>query len=159
MRSLAVLALLLAPSLPRPTGACSPVDPNFGPHSLDPQHSTDVSPPGTVTASSDVYYEDGDQGGCGTTTCGGYGTHIRLGVSATDDRTSAERMGYQLTVVAGQPPIGIDLPTRPLISAYGELILHFNADDRSFTFDLEIRAIDLNGNIGPASVITISYPE
>ncbi len=158
MRRLALLALLLAPSIPRPTGACEPADRNGGVHTLDPQHATDATPPAAPTARFDVYYYDEDDGpGCGTS-CGGFGTHISLYVGALDDRTPGDQMGYQLTVVGGQPPIGIDLPTRPLKTFGGELSLYFNGDDHSFTFDLEVRAIDLNGNIGPATVITITNP-
>ena len=69
MRRLALLALLVAPSLPRPSGACSALSDNDGDHVIDATFATDTVPPSAVTASAAVEIDDGsddDGGGCGT---------------------------------------------------------------------------------------------
>lgn len=162
MNRLAVLALILiAPSIPRPTGACSPLAANNGPHELDLQFATDTVAPSAVTASAAIDDDKGSSdggGGCSTPVCGDGGSFVVLNVSATDDRAPAERIGYRLTISGGQPPQGLDLPATAVLSASGDLLLRYNINASAFAFDLDIRAVDLNGNIGPATVIAVSNP-
>ncbi|MBA3454905.1 MAG: hypothetical protein H0T42_17585 [Deltaproteobacteria bacterium] len=159
MRLLAIAALLVAPSIPRWSGACEPTPDNDGPHALDPVFAADTVAPSAVTATSLIERADeGDGGGCGTPKCGGGGTAVYLSVAATDDRTPKDRLGYRLTLAGGQLPSGLSLPTTPVLSSYGELRLRLPSDAGAFAFDLEIRAIDLNGNVGPATVIAVANP-
>jgi len=156
MRHLALLALLLAPSIPRPTGACDRAAGDGGPQFRDSLHSADVVPPSAVTATFDVFHDDNGEGGCGST-CTGDSSHIRLDLAATDDRAMAREIGYQFAIVSGQPPDGIRLPSGPLLATYeGHLELPFDGRDRNFAFALEIRAVDLNGNVGLPTIIDIA---
>lgn len=157
MRHLAVLTLLaIAPSIPRPTGACSPRSPgDGGPHRPDPAYAGDAVAPSAVMATSMVVFGD-DSVGCNSG-CGGAVAEIQLHVEATDDQAPADELGYQLTVIDGLPPPGFEAPAQVRLSDYGYFILHFSPSFRgSFTFDLELRAVDLNGNVGPPTVITVT---
>jgi len=156
MKNALVAALLvLAPSIPRPSGACSPVEDDYGPHDRDPAFVTDTVAPSAVDATYDVYRSSGG-GGCANSCGSGFST-IQLSVHATDDRTSSERMGYRFTIVGGQPPPRILFPTGDRISSYGQFNWRFDPDyDGAFSFDVEIRAVDLNGNLGPATIVTLA---
>ena len=161
MRRLALLALLLAPSIPRPTGACSAVSENAGERQLDPAFSTDLVPPSAVTASAVVDRDDDDGGGgggCNGAQCVTSGSFVFMSVYAMDDRAQKEQLGYRLTLASGELPAGMNLPTTAVISDSGELRLRFPNDAPAFAFELEIRAVDLNGNNGPATVIAVSDP-
>jgi hypothetical protein len=161
MKRLAVLALILiAPSIPRPTGACSTVPENNGPHGLDLAFASDTVAPSAGIASASIDTADGDGGGgggCGTPLCGDGGSFVVLNVSATDDRAPGERIGYRLTIAGGQPPQGLDLPATAVLSFSGDLLLRFPINAPAFAFDLEIRAVDLNGNIGPSTVVAVAH--
>jgi len=158
-RHLAVLALLLAPSIPRPTGACSPLPENDGSHVVDPAFAGDAVAPSAVTATFSVIHPSNEGSrGCAPIDCGPGVPHIDLDVVATDDRAPTDRLGYHLTVLSGEPPGGLSLPSGPVLTAYGDLLLRFAADAGGFNFALEVRAVDLNGNVGPPSTITISDP-
>lgn len=163
MRSLAIVALLLAPSIPRPTGACSPLATGTYPHTLDAAFASDTTAPSVTVSGSFSLIEDSGEnggGGCGTVDCGNGGNYIAIQPTATDDQTPAARIGYRFAIAAGQPPQGLDLPATAVGNDYGaEMLLpYYGAPGAPFSFDLEIRAVDLNGNVGPATVITISNP-
>lgn len=144
--------------LPRTAGACSLAGNDD--HHLDPAHAGDTTPPSLATASAElVWHEDDDGGGgCGSTvaSCGSYGL-ITLAVAATDDAAPADDLGYQLRVIAGVPPSGLNLPAQNVRAFSGELLVYFDYSSPGFDFDLEIRAVDLNGNLGPPSVVSISH--
>lgn len=158
MRYLALLALVLAPSIPRPSGACSVDSGHGGDHRLDPAHATDVTPPGAVTADFVLFYDEEEDDSIGCNSCGGGDySRIQLALAATDDRTEADRLAYTFAITAGQPPGGIDLPFNPRFTAYdGGIQLQISREDRDFAFQLEVRAVDLNGNVGAPTVITIT---
>lgn len=157
MRRLALLLLVLAPSLPRPTGACSALPDNAGEHVVDTAFATDLVPPSAVTVAIAVEREPGSgNGGCGGAACSDRSNIVFLSVDATDDRAPSARLGYQLTVVAGQVPSGMIIPTTAVGAIDGDLRLWFPNDTKAIAFDLEIRAVDLNGNVGPATVVAIS---
>jgi hypothetical protein len=161
MNRLAALALILiAPSIPRPTGACSALAENSGPLELDAAFAADAVPPSAVIASVSIDADDGDGGGgggCGTPLCGDGGHFVVLNVSATDDQAPAQRIGYRLAVVGGQAPEGMTIPSTAVLSDNGDLLLRFLNTTSAFAFDLEIRAVDLNGNIGPATVLAVVH--
>ena len=78
---------------------------------------------------------------------------IEIDVTAMDDRAGSA-VGFELQAIGGAPPASFDSgPVRESLN--DTLMLYFNPDHGSFTFDLQIRAIDLNGNLGPPTVITI----
>ncbi len=159
MRSLLLLALIAAPSIPRPTGACSALPDHGGEHVVDAAFANDLVPPSAVTVVSAVDRDPGDGGGgCGGAACSDKSNIVFLSLDATDDRAPVARLGYQLRVVAGQVPSGMTIPTTAVDAIDGDLRLWFPSDTRSIAFDLEIRAVDLNGNVGPATVIAISDP-
>lgn len=154
---LALALLVVAPSIPRPSGACSPVPDDNGPHELDVTFSADAVAPGAVDATSSVSRSSGGGGGCaGTDSCGGGFSMVRVALTAVDDRTPEERMGYRFAIVGGQPPPGLLFPSGDR-TAYGEVNWRFDSSYRgSFSFDVSIRAVDLNGNVGPATTLTVA---
>jgi hypothetical protein len=160
-RAVAILLLALAPSLPRPTGACDLVPEDHGPHVLDPAHASDTEAPSAPVVSFEVYRAERESAGCGTyDTCGNGDSTIHVVVSATDDLTPADQLGYRFTILSGYVPPNLRVPAddrRPW--AGDELSWRFAGDYRgAFQFDVEVRAVDLNGNVGPATVLTISDP-
>lgn len=161
MRHVAIAAVLaLTPSVPRPSGACSLV-PESSPHLLDPAFAADTTAPGAVTASALVEVPPTrDGGGCGATPlCGDGGSFLVVFVDATDDRTPAGRLGYRLEVVGGQVPAGFTLPTEALAPDGGEVRIRIATARAPFSVEVAVRAVDLNGNEGPATVITIAQQE
>jgi hypothetical protein len=141
MRHYVIAALLaFAPSIPRPVGACTPYPTDGGLHTLDLAHGTDRTPPSAPTASYSVYEgSPADGGGCGgKPECGGAPATIYIDLSAIDDRTPATEMGYKLAIADGA--IGL---------RFDSTMLH------GWSFDLEIIAVDLNGNEGPPVIVTI----
>jgi hypothetical protein len=143
----------------RPAHACSP--PHTPPHELDATHAGDIVAPSEVTARAAILRTD--DGGCGDKPdpCGDLAV-IAITLEASDDATSFADLGYELRLVGGELPLGLTLPTGPVRSGStlgGSLGLTFDGDDHAgFSFDLEIRARDLNGNLGPPTVLTIGEP-
>jgi hypothetical protein len=115
---------------------------------LDPAYATDAVAPGPVTATAEVSRSD-EPDGCTIDTCGS-GATIALAVSATDDRAPTERLGYRVAIVGGDVPEGFWVDAAA-IQANGWLYYSFN-DDRAFSFQVEVRAVDLNGNAGPPTL-------
>lgn len=160
--ALAAFALLATTTFPRFSGACSPAPTDGGTLFPDPAYAADVIPPSAVTASVvDVNRPlDRSEIGCGGGgTCGRGPGEITLALSATDESSGAE-VGYKFTVVGGQPPEGFWIgpnfndPLRTLEGS-GTIGLTFDPDAKPFSFDLEIRAVDLNGNEGAPVVVAI----
>jgi hypothetical protein len=151
--AIVAVAVAVAPSIPRPVGACSLVPPDGGIHELDPGEATDDVAPSAVTVTATLYQGSNDSG-CSQSTCGDLPPSVGLRITATDDRTPRDLLGYRIRVVRGQPPIGIQLPGSA-VRAFGDDIRLTHDDDDSIDFDLEIHAVDLNGNLGPSTVVTI----
>jgi hypothetical protein len=151
----ATSAQLIAPA---PLGACSLATNED--HHLDLAFGSDKTAPGTVTASvyDLIHHEnDGDGGGCGThvASCGSFSS-LTLDVSAIDDQTPAERIGYRLRVISGDTPRDFNVPMQDVRAFGSQLYLYFAVDDHDFDFELEIRAVDLNGNAGAPTVVAIT---
>lgn len=137
---------------PRAASACTPIPTDY--LVIDPAFADDTQAPGVVsTAPVTIYRYEG--AGCGDSGCGNY-AFIDIPVMALDDRAPAARLGYHLDVVGGSAPrpywtdgwaIVPDDPTR--------LRLYFDVEAPAFEFDLSIRAVDLNGNLGPPTVVHI----
>ena len=146
---LALGAVLLAAD-PKLADACS-----FAPnetHELDPAFSSDTTAPGAPTVSAMVHRWEYPS------SCFDIGL-ISVALAATDDAAPANRLGYKLRVASGDPPdrlgIGADAIAPPSLDG-GSVSLFFSYMDYAFAFDLEVRAVDLNGNEGPPTIVFIA---
>lgn len=158
--SFAAVMMVAAPTattvlVPRTAHACSLVS-NYE-HELDATYADDATPPGSVTVTADVARLH-DSGGCGAVaTCGSYG-FIELYVDAGDDRTPSDQIGFQVTVVGGTTPPGWNVhagnasAVRP--ADPGRLVIYFDVD-APLDVQLEVRAVDLNGNVGAPATVTV----
>ena len=150
-------------SIERASLACSFGSPQ--PLVLDPQaKASDTTPPSVPVAKVDSVRR-----GRGPTTnsdcsqsassCDDIGS-IDIAVTATDDQTPTDRMGYQVEVVAGRLPDGLALPTGPVLQMGGHLYLHWidGATDgqEPISFTLTIRAVDLAGNTSPPADVEVA---
>jgi MYXO-CTERM domain-containing protein len=156
--ALAATSALVA--LPRPASACSLATNDLW--IQNPAHASDTTAPsrpaiGAVEVTR--HFED-EQSGCGrnVSSCGSFGT-MEINVSATDDRAQAQDIGYEVRIVGGNAPDAFD-PTRegrvrPFFGE-GRMIFFFDVDSPDFSVDLEIRAVDGNGNVGDPIVVTVT---
>jgi hypothetical protein len=138
----------------RPAAACTPVD-NWA-HVLDPAQADDHTPPSAVTVHDVIVSRDSGGDGCAAS-CGGPDLTIQL--TASDDRSGP--IGYRVAIVGGRPPRGLWINPEPVAPAYGASHLQylFEDDDYGWSFDVELRAVDGNGNLGPATRVTIADPD
>ncbi len=117
-----------------------------------------MTPPTLQSASAEAW-ERNVTGGCG----GGCGhpSLVYVQVIAVDDRAFATDIGYKFAITRGEAPRGFTLPSGALRAEVdgignGELGLRYSDDAPSgFSFDLEIRAVDLNGNESAPITVTI----
>ena len=83
-------------------------------------------------------------------------------VSASDDQTAVENLGYQIEVATGRLPDGLVLPTGAVRTLGGNLFLGWidgaSDDQEPLSFSLTIRAVDLAGNVGPPVTVTVADP-
>jgi hypothetical protein len=150
----AVLAFALASSAR--ADACS-----FAGHEIhvldDAEKTLDTTPPSAIgeTTYSVTRGRGPERSGCSETSssCDDIGG-IQLYVSeVTDDRTSLEKLGYRVEVVAGSLP-GFSTPTTAVRAFNGnQLFFHWidDAEEEQESIDVtfRIRAVDLAGNEGP----------
>jgi hypothetical protein len=137
------------------------------PHTLDAQAQvSDSTPPGVPTVSVEsIHRGKGPQGsGCSqsASSCDDIGT-VSLLVSATDDQSSAENIGYRIELASGTLPSGLTLPSGAVRAlGGGSLVMVWidgNTDQQeALSFSLTIRAVDLAGNVGQPATIQISDP-
>jgi uncharacterized protein (TIGR03382 family) len=154
---LLAVAIAVLIQAPPPAHACTlaPLED----HQLDATYSSDTVAPSAVAATAIVERQD-TGGGCAgaQSRCGG-GAWITIAVSATDAAAPDDKLGYQLRIVDGDPPAGLVIPDAPVIPQGGQLYLHFSADDHAgFELDIELRARDLNGNLGPPTIVVAGEP-
>ena len=95
--------------------------------------------------------------GCELNSCADIG-RIDLTLTASDDRTPAEDVGYKLRFASGErPDADLRLPEEPV---HSPMTLYWGdgASDiqESFDFFLEIAAVDRAGNTGPWTLIEIA---
>lgn len=152
MRTLLLAASLLAVLVnARPATACCAVAGgscgwgNYGLHEIDPAHADDTTPPSAPVV--DVEITRYDQG------CGSDSLDLELAMQATDDRAPAERIGFLITVASGDVAIQIE---EGAIVPSGPVVFYFSDDEVPFEGELEVRAVDLNGNLGPPTIVEIS---
>jgi hypothetical protein len=148
---------LLALACPDPVGACSIIgNPD---HTVDAAYADDETPPGAVTASVLVRrFDQGGGGGCGGTAVSScYDVaFVEVTVAATDDAAPAEQLGYQVRVASGQAPAGMTPPAGAIRAEQGVLVLPFSYMQSGFSFELEVSAVDLNGNLGPPTLVAVT---
>lgn len=154
MRPLLLVASLLGFLVnARPAEACCAVAGGgacgyggYSQHVTDPAQADDTTPPSAPTV--DVEITRYDQG------CGSNGLDLELTMQATDDRAPAERIGFLITVARGEFSIEID--EGAIVPYDGPVSFYFDDDELPFEGELEVRAIDLNGNIGPPTIVEVS---
>ncbi len=158
----ALLVIALAPSIPRPIGACS-LEPRDGGIWREEPVEADTQAPTQLTATYGVDWpEDGSSVACGGGGgCGPGPAYFVFHLSAVDDNVTAEGLGYRFVVVGGQPPRGLETASQALMPdpfAQGEgaeIGISFSRDAGHFSFDMQITAIDRNGNESEPIVIEI----
>jgi hypothetical protein len=139
----------------------------FPAHVIDPQAAaSDTTAPGAPAISVARIVRgkgpDTDYSSCSqsATSCDDMGS-IDLRISAQDDQTPTDQLGYQFEVVAGTPPSGLTLPTGPTRLLGSDIYLDWpdgNTDDQeSISFSLAIRTVDLAGNLGPATTVQVQH--
>jgi hypothetical protein len=123
-------------------------------HILDPaEQAVDSQPPGTPALANLKIQRGRDpkHQGCSSaaSSCDDVGT-VSFTVTALDDRTTAAMMGYRLTVSRGHAPdlffLGED------VRGYDDVIYlkwtdGASDDQEDLDFDLDVRAVDLAGNV------------
>lgn len=156
-----LLVLAVTPSIPRWSGACEPALRDGGTWEARPT-AGDTQGPTQVTATSTIerHGESHSPLGCGTT-CGQGFAYIVLQLSAVDDIATPDTIGYRFAIASGQPPEIYDaLSETKLVDPYSEggreIGLRFDINAAPFTFDLEVVAVDGNGNESAPVVVEIS---
>lgn len=150
MRSMLVLAAL-ALAMPRDADAC--LQPTYEEHVLDRSQLSDTMKPGPVSIS--MWIEQPDGGGCATreSRCAEpAGRRLVVMVSASDDQTPPDKMGYRVDITSGRAPF----PAPGDVRAIDGLLRFDLGDSEDYEFELAIRAVDLNGNMGPPTYTPIA---
>jgi MYXO-CTERM domain-containing protein len=158
MRLALCAALVGLFAVPCEAHACVPEFPGITPHELDPAYASDIVAPGTPQATFSISrHEIG--GGCAQSDCDGRYADVYVDVTGGDDRTPQERLGYILTIAGGDTPAKMysAVPNgMPVFQGQGSFRFGFDYDDRDFAFDVEIRTVDLNGNISEPTLLHIA---
>lgn len=152
MRTILVL-VVLAVIAPRDAHAC--FEAGFEQHHLDRSQLADRVKPGPVAIS--MWIEEASDGGCvapGDKKCGPPPPRaLVVHVAASDDQTPPDKLGYRVTITAGMAPFLAPGDIRP---GDGDLLVFDLGESEELDFELAIRAVDLNGNLGPATYTQIA---
>jgi hypothetical protein len=162
MRFVFLAASALLALAVRPSDACVPIDEEITPHEVDPAQANDTTPPPTPTATFSISRGESDSGCLSKSDCDGTYADIYVDVVGSDDVTPTERLGYILTIAGGDVPYHLYSRAgdgTPVFQPRGEFRYGFDYNDTEFAFDLEVRTIDLNGNISPPTVLHIALDE
>lgn len=117
----------------------------------------DVTPPSATTVDSikASVVDDDPEASCGTSDyC--IGAVLTVKFLATDDVTPADRIGFKVKILSGQPPEEFELGPMPVKGNQARFTYAFPSE--AFSLDMEVRAIDLNENLGPPTLFTVSQP-
>lgn len=135
MKALAAVAAAaaLVAVVPRPARACS----LFGYDPMFLSAGSDTVAPTLSVGPATVWRGDGS--------CAGTGL-VQVEVTATDDQTPANVIGYQVLVTRGDVRFP-GLPATPFTQLSGDLSLHFNDTGQALDLTLQVRAVDRNGNL------------
>jgi len=149
----------LALAIPRAAQACSY---GYQPHQLDAaEKAVDTTPPATPVAGPITISRGhgASHTGCGgsiASSCDDLGS-VTFALSATDDRTPAATMGFRVTArgpgsFEGVFPLDMDVRLFD-----GKMVVRWidgaTDNQESLDFDLEVRAIDLAGNVSAEPAI------
>jgi hypothetical protein len=151
----AVLVALFA--VPGDADACELEPPQITPHELDPAYANDTVAPGTPQAMFSISrHEVG--GGCAQTDCDGKYANVYVDVTGGDAQTPPERLGYILTITGDTPArLFTAVPNgMPVFQPQGSFTYGFDYDDHEYAFDLEVRTVDLNGNVSEPMLLHIA---
>ena len=143
---------------PQEANACVPVDAEITDHAIDPAYAGDTTPPPAPQVDVQIARRD-TGGGCTSTDCDGQSANIYIDITAGDDMTPAARMGYILTISGGDTPTGLysrAVDGMPYFQPHGSFGYGFDYNASDFAFDVEVRAIDLNGNISAPTIVHIA---
>lgn len=138
------------------------------PFRLDPmEQALDTSPPGrTVVKELGITRGRGPRsagdGAWSSTSCDDIGTIAMILKPPTDDRTAADKLGYEVRIVAGQAPNGI-VRLEPRLARDGRLFLRWvdgaHDNQEPIDFSIVIVAVDAAGRRGaPSAAIRIHDP-
>jgi hypothetical protein len=149
----------------RQADACSFASPT--PLTVDPQaQATDGTPPSAPVGKLDHITRG--KGPKRTSTCGmsvsscdDLGS-IAITVSATDDQTASDQLGYRVELASGRLPGDLALPTAPILAMGGYLYFHWldgaTDEQEEVSLSLAISAVDRAGNAGPSATVEIHSP-
>ena len=84
-----------------------------------------------------------------------YGAVMRAKFRATDDLTPADQLGFTVVLLEA-PPDGFELGPMPIRG--GEGIFTYPLPAKAFSLEMEVRAVDLNNNVGPPTRFTVVQP-
>jgi hypothetical protein len=161
MRRLLLAVLLSGSALfaaPRAL-ACSLV-PEPEAHTVDTAlKATDTTPPArpTITLLQVIQDHDSPPGD----SCGDVSS-LSLELSATDDQSPMDKLGFELEVVGGALPKGLVLPTEAVrTTSYNanRLTWTFGESNQDFSFALRVTAIDEAGNRSTPSDVVLEEGE
>lgn len=153
--------IALAALPPRNADACVKPDDGLMPHVLDPAQASDTIAPLAPSVTYSVSRTQIGGGGCGAakTDCDGKYGRIDVDIVAFDETAPAERLGYLVTVTGGDKPAQLIMPWPDADArqqAQGHLEFGFDYDDNKFDFEVEVRVVDLNGNVSEPAVVRIA---
>jgi hypothetical protein len=158
MRVVLCAGLVALATVPRDADACVLAFQGVTPHEIDPAYAGDTTAPGRPQATFSISrYEVG--GGCTHTDCDGTYARLFVDVTGGDDQTPPERLGYILTITGGDAPGNLHSDAQnnmPVFQAQGSFVYSFDDKDHDFAFDLEVRTIDLNGNVSEPTLLHIA---
>lgn len=134
---------------PATATACSPAFGYFA-HSLDEAHQADALPPGAPSVAVSLEETEEVDHGCDNPCGSSGGRRLVLTVSAVDDRTPTDRMGYRIRATGKHVPRHLARELGDLIPGWfpNTIVFKLGSEGR-LDFELEVRAVDLNGNAGP----------
>jgi hypothetical protein len=135
------------------------------PHTLDPSaKATDTTAPAAPTVSvTSIERGKGPKTNVSScsqsaSSCDDLGS-VDLQLGAQDDQTPTDQIGYQIELAGGELPSGMTLPSQAVRARAGAIYLHWidgaHDDQESISFTLQVRAVDLAGNIGPATTVEV----
>jgi hypothetical protein len=141
----ALILALAGWSRPETALACKPLGSEFLAIEANPDDQEPPSPP-VAELSHINRASEPERDGCGTTSSSCDGTaYVMLSVTASDDVTPAERLGYEIVVHGKKGPRSLE---QPILAREGELMLTWSNDDPDDDVDvtLELWTVDEAGN-------------
>lgn len=147
-----------------PARACDPIG-GGPPHVVDSAAQGADSQPPILPPIGDVSVyraSEGESAGCleAQPKCGGQGW-ISFGARATDDTTQPDRIGYRVSIVGGQPPLGFVVPAAQRAAGDHVMLVWGDGatdDQEPFDVTLQVLAIDAAGNESAPQTVRVADP-